>query len=553
MACKRGDTTVTTDVVTSGRGPGQQRLLIVVMCAAALIAAACSSTSGHAAPASTGSTAGGTASSVVVSQAATVVRIGEDLSGTGSSEPPLFDPTLSHTPAVQDPWLLGIYGSLLRATNAGGYVPDLATSATITDPQTVDLQIRENVTFSDGSPFDAAAVRSGILRNRDAKQLGGFQAVLQDVSAIDVVDPHSLRIHLSQPRAGSFYDLLAQSDTFITAPTAAADPSHDLNKAPVGAGPYLLKSYDPNQRIVLTKNPRYWDAKDIHVAEVDFISVSAGPAQVNTLESGAVDVTAVPFDVVGTLQANKSFTVGQDFSQTQSLWLPVCKANAPFSDVRVRQALSYAIDRNAINAAVLHGTGQPQWALWPRGSAYFPAALDGSYAYNPTKAKQLLSDAGLASGFKTSIVVAAANPVEQQTAQVLQAEWKQIGVDLTIVPSTNFVADFYVRKVAPIGMNPEVRGGLTAINGPFRSGSVGDACNYDNSSLDSIADQLSLQTPGSSAAISLWNQAQSFVVSNALAMWIAYVPYVFASDHHVASVDFLSAYPLPVPNYWTMS
>jgi ABC-type transport system substrate-binding protein len=543
---------VRTDAVAIRRGDLPLRRLAVVMAAAAMTAAACSS-SGHRAPSSSSPVAGSTASSAGLSAPATVVRIGEDLSGTGSSEPPLFDPTLSHTPAVQDPWLLAIYGSLLRATNTGGYVPDLATSATIADPQTIDVEIRENVTFSDGTPFDAAAVRAGILRNRDAKQLGAFQSVLQDVSAIDVVGPHSLRIHLTHPDAGSFYDLLAQSDTFITSPTAAADPTHDMNKAPVGAGPYVLKSYDPNQRIVLTKNPRYWDAKDIHVAEVDFISVSAGPPQVNTLEAGAVDVTAVPFDVVSTLQANKSFTVGQDFAQTQSLWVPVCKASPPLSDVRVRQALSYAIDRNAINAVVLHGTGQPQWALWPRGSAYFPAALDGSYGYNPTKAKQLLTEAGLAGGFETSMVVAAASPVEQQTAQVLQAEWKQIGVDLTIVPSSNFVSDFYVRKVAPLGMNPEVRGGLTAINGPFRSGSVGDACNYDNPSLDAIADRLSLETPGSPAAISLWAQAQSFIVGNALAMWIAYVPYVFASDHHVGSVDFLSSYPLPVPNYWTMS
>jgi len=490
---------------------------------------------------------------VAVSSSPTVVRIGEDLSGTGSSEPPLFDPTLSHTPAVQDPWLLAIYGSLLRATNSGGYVPDLAAAATIVDPQTIDVELRPGLVFSDGTPLDATAVRAGILRNRNAKQNGAFEPLLQDVSSIDATDPVSVRIHLSKPVAGSFYDLLAESDTFIVSPAAANDASHNLNEAPVGAGPYVLKSYVADQQIVLKKNPRYWDAKDIRVDQIDFVSVSAGSPQVNALEAGTVDLTAVPLDVVSTLQSNNSFTVGQDFSQTQSLWLPVCKSSPPLSDVRVREALSFAIDRDAINHAVLDGTGQPQWALWPQGSVYFPAALANHYAYDPAKAKQLLAQAGLANGFRTSIMVGTPNPLEEQAAQVLQAEWKQIGVVLSIVPSTNFVSDFYLRKLAPIGVNPEVRGGLLAINGPFRTGSVGDVCDYDNPTLDATADQLSLQAPGSSTAVALWDRAQTFIVDNALAIWIAYIPYAFASDHHVSGAGFLTAYPLPVPDYWSMS
>lgn len=479
-----------------------------------------------------------------------VVTIGEDLSGV-IGEPVLFDPTLSHVPQVQDPWDLAIYDTLLRPTPQNGYLPELATSAVIVDPQTITVDLRPGVTFSDGTPFDADAVKAGILRNRDSPQRGGFQPTLQDVSNIDVTAPDALTIHLSAPVAGAFYPLLAGAETFIASPSVAT--RGDLNTRPVGAGPFTLQQYQPGQRIVLTRNPRYWDAKDIKVHEVDFVNVAAGPQQVNALESGLVNVTGIPVGDVSTVRANPSYRVTAAAAQTQTLWMPVCKAASPLNDVRVRQALNYGIDRQAINRVVLHGLGQPQWALWPRGTIYFPRALDGHYAFDPEMARRLLAEAGYPKGFSTSILVTSGSPVISQTASIVQAEWKQIGVTVSLIPTTDMVGNLYQRRQAPMGLLPEVRGGVAALTGPFSPGSIGDLCNYDNPTLDALSNQLSTLAPGSSQAVALWQTAQNFVIKNALAVWIDYAPYVYAASARVGGVTFLTQFALPVPYYWSLT
>jgi len=143
----------------AGQGPGMWPLT-TGMIALAILAGSVQFAPGRASAASAPSKSDG------------VVRIATPL-GTGA-EPVFFDVTLSHVPTVQDAWDMAIYGTLLRTTPNGGYVPELATRATIVDPQTIDIQLRKGVVFSDGEPFTANAVRAGLLHNRNAKQLGGF-------------------------------------------------------------------------------------------------------------------------------------------------------------------------------------------------------------------------------------------------------------------------------------------------------------------------------------------------------------------------------------------
>ncbi|MDA8043939.1 MAG: ABC transporter substrate-binding protein [Actinomycetota bacterium] len=475
------------------------------------------------------------------------MSITEDLGGT-SSEPVTFDPTKSHVPMVQNPWDMAIYSTLLRPTPSGGYLPELATSATIVDPRTIAVQLRPGVVFSDGTPVTALAVKQGILRNRDSKA-SAFQAILQDVSGIDVTGDSAITIHLSAPVAGAFYPLLAGEESFIVSPAAS---SGDLNNHPVGAGPFVLQQYVPDQKIVLARNPRYWDAKDIRISELEYVNTAPGPQQVNALESNLANVSQIPISDVPAVRSNSAYTVGTAAAQTQSLWMPVCKSTAPLNLVPVRQALSYAIDRPAINAAVLKGVGEPQWALWPQGSIYFPAQLRNYYAYNPQKAQQLLAQAGYPNGFPLSILISP-SPVIEQAATIIQQEWKAIGVKATLVTSSNFVNDLYIRKVAPLGINPEVRGGVAVLTGPYQPGSEGDLCNFDNHSLDAIASQLSSLAPQNPKAIDLWRQAQTYVVQNALSIWLEFSPYVFASSKKVSGVQFLAQYALPVPYYWSLS
>ena len=479
-----------------------------------------------------------------------VVTIGEDLTGF-SSEPVTFDITKSHVGAVQDPWDMAIYDTLLRPTPGNGYLPELATKATIVNPEEITLQLRKGVVFSDGTPFTAQAVAAGILRNKNANA-PAFDATLQDVSSIGVTGPLSLTIQFSQPVAGAFYPLLASEETFIASPKAVAVGNLATN--PVGAGPFVLKQYISAQKIVLARNPRYWDAKDIKIKELDYANVQVGPQQVNALESGTVNVTSIQATDAPAVRENPAYVVASGAAQTQSLWMPVCKSTSPLDNVKVRQALNDGVDRTGINHAVLQGLGQPQWAIVPKGNLYFDPALNGYYAYNPKKAKQLLAQAGYSKGLPLSVIVTTSNPVMAETATILQAQWKKIGVELTIVPSTNFVSDLYLRKLAPLGLNPEVRGGLEGLTGPYSlSGGTGDICDYNDPTLNAITSQIGELAPQSPKAIALWRQAQTYIVKNALSVWIDFSPFIYASAKNVHGVSFMLQYALPVPYFWTLS
>src|SRR4029079_16612838 len=132
-----------------------------------------------------------------------------------------------------------IYGTLIRATPNGDFVPDMASSWKVVNPTTLDLKIRKT-TFTDGAPFDAAAVKAGLERNLKTQFTATFTPTFFNIDQIDVTGPQSLRIRMKTPSAGLLVDALTGPEALIVSPKAAQDPSIDLNKTPVGAGPFIL-------------------------------------------------------------------------------------------------------------------------------------------------------------------------------------------------------------------------------------------------------------------------------------------------------------------------
>ena len=205
----------------------------------------------------------------------------------------------------------------------------------------------------------------------------------------------------------------------------------------------MLKSYTPNEKMVLVKNPRYWDAKGIHLSGITFVEVPTGPQQVNALETGLVNAEyGLPASDIPALNGQSDIEVKSAFLDGSFSIAPICKSSGPLANVKVRQALSYAVNRNTINSALFYGKGEPAWTLWPSTNAYYDKNLTDYYAYNPAKAKKLLAEAGYPHGFSTSIMPLP-EPITDQIATVLQAEWKQIGVTLQIVQTSDYIEDFY--------------------------------------------------------------------------------------------------------------
>ncbi len=510
--------------------------LVALLGAAAIAVAACSGSSG-----SKGTSGSGAAPAVDG-----VLHVALDLSGN-SGIPVTFDPAQGTSAASEVPWQLPIYDSLLHYTTSGALVPGLASAATIVNPTTVSVGLRPGLVFSDGTPLDASAVKASILRNEAAPKHGQFNTVLYDVSSIDVSSSTALTIHLSQPDGGEFYALLAGPETFVVSP-AAKDPA----AAPIGAGPYVLKAYAPSQQIVLAKNPRYWDAKSIHLSEIDITSVPGGPQQVNAVESGQVNFTQIAnLSDVSAIRRDSSLQLLTHASQSSLLWMPVCKTTPPLADVRVRQALSYAINRETINQALLQGTGQAAHALWPETSVLFPKGLASTYAYDPTKARQLLASAGYPNGFSLTLILLPNYPLVSQVAQIIQQEWKTIGVSLTLKSTASYVTDLYIDHSGQTAVNPVINPGLASLD-TLRPGNIGDLCAYNNPEIDSIATQLNGLAPTSSAAASLWGQVQTIISQQALLIPLDFQPVVFAASATVRDANLVTSYIVPVPDYHTI-
>src|ERR1700722_19890012 len=298
-----------------------------------------------------------------------------------------FDPT-QFTPAARCFAYDGpIYAGLLRETPSGSYVPDLASAATVVNPTTIDVTIRKGVVYSNGTPLNAAAVKAGYERNLTNPHPGVWDQSMSDLS-IDVTGTDTLVMNFSQPVASTFYPLLADQESFMALPTGSASANPNLNL--VGAGPFMLKSYNQGQSIALGKNPKYWDASAIHLTGVTFVNVPLGPQQLNSLESGLVDVQGIPDSDIPALKAQPNLQSSSAFPDASYFFVPICTASGPLANVKVRQALNFATDRTAINNALLFGKGQPAWSIFPSTSSFYDKSLTNVYAYNPKKAKALL-------------------------------------------------------------------------------------------------------------------------------------------------------------------
>lgn len=452
-----------------------------------------------------------------------VLRWATDLSGPGA---PVFDPvemTVSDSGTALGQLL---YDTLLRKQPDGSLTPQLAAKATIDDPQTLTVELRPGLEFQDGTPLDAAALAFTILRNRDAASVA-FAPQIRDVSTVDVVNPTTVRIHLSKPEAGAFYPLLAGLATMPVSPTAVRRNDPDPISNPLGAGPFRVAQYDELRRLVLEKSPSYWNAKRIKLGGIEYVNAATGPTAVNSLQAGTVDVIGSDVSQVPGLEGGK-IKIATASSATSLLWFPLCKNRAPLDDVRVRQALNYALDRDAINEGLAEDKGEPAWSLVPPSSSLYASKLDEHYAHDPKKARKLLKQAGYPDGVELTIITSPGLGVP--LAEIAQQSWAEAGLDVEILPSTNIVQDLFVNQNANMGSATVVRDGLDALQTIYTPGNLGDLCDYEDPELTGIINELASLPSTDPAYAQKWEQAQEFVIDNALSVYGVWLPAVIAYD-----------------------
>jgi len=319
-------------------------------------------------------------------------------------------------------------------------VPGLAESWTISkDGLQYTFKLRRGITFHDGTPLNAEAVKFSIERqinpNHPAYKLGKYPFAnffFGNVKAVEVLSEERVAFLLNEPRA-SFLAILTAGAASIVSPTAVMKWGPDYPTHPVGTGPFRFASWDRGQRVVLEKNPTYWKYP-VKVERVIYRPIVEDQARLTELLTGTLDViVGVPADFVGQLEQNPKITLLNQVG-AHVWYLGMNNQKKPFDDKRVRQALNYAVNKEAIVKDVLKGTGASSRGPVLPGTWGADPALK-AYPYDPERAKKLLAEAGYPSGFSTTLWVPESGsgmqaPVAMST--VMQSNLKAVGVNVTL-------------------------------------------------------------------------------------------------------------------------
>jgi len=180
-------------------------------------------------------------------------------------------------------------------------------------------------------------------------------------------------------------------------------------------------------------------------------------------------------------------------SETTAIYAALCKNKPPFDNVKVRQAINYAIDRDQINQLLYQGTSQPMWGDWTTGSSYFNPKNDKLYAYNPKKAKKLLKEAGVEN--LTYDLMTTPRPTHA-VVEIMKEQMAEAGITVNLTSTTNIVQDFFTDQKWPSALIPLRRAGLDKVTRNLQLGSIGDTCQYDDPKLNAYISKLRSWAPG---------------------------------------------------------
>ena len=383
---------------------------------------------------------------------------------------------------------------------------------------TIEIELRDGVQFQDGTRLDAEAVKLSIERNRAANKPAPFRmAELGQIASITVNDPLHLTITLSSPTAGSFYNLLAHNETLVVSPTAVRN-GVNLNENPVGAGPFKLVSYTREAKLVLEKWDGYFQADQIKLAGIEYVQTTV-PSVVQALRSGAIDYASLAPDLAGQLQGSGLDVRNEPSPNTISFVNLRCDTVEALKDVRVRQALNYATDKAAMNQALFGGLGEPMSQVWPSWSPYYNDDLAGAYDHDVATAKDLLAQAGQSSLALSMAILPGAS---QRTGEILQQQWAEAGVDLTLIPATNFVQEFLLDKkmdTAPVAFQSRLWTDKVTRTSPQEARATPVPVE-DQVFKDKLL-ELRGYAPDDPAANNAWKELSAMLSEQALAVWLA--------------------------------
>ena len=442
--------------------------------------------------------------------------------------------------------LFNVFEGLVKPTSDGEIVPAVASDVQKSeDGLTYTFTLRDGVTFHNGDPVEMEDVLYSIERRKNGEDTAAQLEALSVIADMQSNDK-TLTITLSEP-SNEFLAFL------MNAYIIPADYDQQ-ETAPVGTGPYKFVSRSVQDNLVLERFADYW-GEGGSIDKVTFKILEKAEALVTGLQSGALDVVAhMSSDQTAQLEEDE-FTIEQgSMNLVQALYLN--NAEKPFDDVRVRQALCYAVDKQAVIDLAFDGFGIPLGtSMFPSFAKYYDESLTDYYTQDLEKAKELLAEAGYPDGFEMTITVPSNYTPHVNTATVLVELLKEIGVQATVEPVdwNTWLDEVYGQRKFQSTITGLTSDNMTARKLLERFGSeVGNNfTNYSNEEYDEILAKA-LTATDDEEQIALYKQLEKNLTENAANVYLQDMADLVAVRTGLEGLTFYPLYVLDISKlHWT--
>lgn len=332
-------------------------------------------------------------------------------------------------------WAQGqIFANLLQNSPDGTEtLPWLAESFTINEDSSVyTFNLRQDAMFCDGSQITAEDVKFSF--DRATEPDSGVSWQFPSNPQVEVIDPHTVQISLSRPNVAFASYLTLWGSSILSKAHAEAVGVEAMAENPLGSGPFCLDSWTKGSEVVLTPNPGYWDPERPYVDRVVLRVVQDDNSRLLQVRTGAVDIAlAIPFSLAGALEGVDGVTTHMQTIFGTAALVPNLRTVPAFEDVKVRQAMAMAVDREAMVDALLFGNGEPAQSPF-----YGPGILfwtdEFAVPYDLEAAKALLAESEFADGFTATLILPSGDQLAQQTATIFADQMAQLGIDIRVSP-----------------------------------------------------------------------------------------------------------------------
>ena len=341
-------------------------------------------------------------------------------------EPPHLDPTSAAAGAIDSVAYSNIFEGLTRFMGDGAVVPGLAESWEISDDGLVyTFKLHDGVKFHDGTAMDGEDVKFSLDRARAEDSANAQKALFAGISDVTVVDPLTVQVTLGEPN-GNFLFNMAWGDAVIVAPESIAD----IKTSPIGTGAFKFAGWVQGDKIDIERNPDYWGTPTIlDKATFKFISDPTAAFAAVMAEDVDVFISFPAPENLPQFEADPRFQVLVGSTEGETI-LSTNNKQPPFDNVKVREALAHAIDRQAIIDGAMFGYGTPIGTHFaPHNPAYVD--LTGNSAYDPELSKKLLAEAGFPDGFETTLHLPPPS-YARRGGEIIAAQLAEVGIKAEI-------------------------------------------------------------------------------------------------------------------------